>query len=294
MVPGTVWPYNAFVPSALPRTRGEVVALLESRGLRLSKRHGQSFLVDPQLADAIVADAGVRADDYVVEIGPGAGALTQPLVAAAARVTSVEIDAGLHALLADHLGGDARLALVHGDCLEDGLHPAIRDAFAAARRDGRRAVVVANLPYSVGTEALARLVDLEPPPDAIVAMLQSEVFERLRAGVGTRDYGPLAVLAATAGRVESLRRVPPEVFFPRPTVESVVFKWTPGADRVEATTRRRAVELASAAFRQRRKTVGGTLKGVVSPEALRAAGIDASARPERIPPDAWVRLARSV
>ena len=281
------------MPSALPRTRGEVVALLESRGLRLSKRHGQSFLVDPQLADAIVADAGVRAEDHVVEIGPGAGALTQPLVAAAARVTSVEIDSGLHALLAEHLGGDARLTLVHGDCLEGGLHPAIGDAFAAARREGRRALVVANLPYSVGTEALARLVDLEPPPDAIVAMLQAEVFERLRAAPGTTDYGPLAVLAATSGRVESLRRVPPEVFFPRPTVESVVFRWTPDPERrVDAATRRRAVELASTAFRQRRKTVGGTLRGVVSAEALRDAGIDASARPERVAPDAWVRLAR--
>ena len=285
--------YNRRVPSAFPRTRGEVVALLESRGLRLSKRLGQSFLVDPQLADAIVADAGVRADDHVVEIGPGAGALTQPLLSAAARVTSVEIDAGLFALLSDHLGGDARLALVHGDCLEVGLHPAIRDAFAAARHDGRRAIVVANLPYSVGTEALARLVDLEPPPDAVVAMLQAEVFERLRAAPGTDDYGPLAVLAATSGRVESLRRVPPEVFFPRPTVESVVFRWTPDAERrVDATTRRRAVELASIAFRQRRKTVGGTLRGVVPADALRDAGIDASSRPERVAPDAWVRLAR--
>jgi 16S rRNA (adenine1518-N6/adenine1519-N6)-dimethyltransferase len=281
------------VTAAIPRTRADLVALLESRGLRLSKRHGQSFLVDPNLADAIVADAGVAAADHVVEIGPGAGGLTQPLTAAAARVTAVEIDAGLVRLLTERLGGIPSLAIVHGDCLEDGVHPAIREALAAARREGRRALVVANLPYSVGTEALARLLDMEPPPDAVVAMLQAEVHDRLRAEPGTRDYGPLAVFAATSGRVETLRRVPPEVFFPRPTVESVVFRWTPDpARRVDCATRRRANELAGTAFRQRRKSVGGTLRGVVADGALAAAGIDPAARPERIAPDAWVRLAR--
>lgn len=278
----------------LPRTRAEVAALLETRGLRLSKRYGQSFLVDPNLADAIVADAGVGARDHVIEIGPGAGALTQPLLAAAARVTAVEIDAGLARLLAEHLGAEPRLRLVHGDCLEQGLHPAIREAFAAARAEGARALVVANLPYSVGTEALARLMDLEPPPDAVVAMLQAEVAERLRAAPGTRDYGPLAVLAALSGRVETLRRVPPDVFFPRPTIESLVFRWTPDPSaRAAPGPRRRAVEIASAAFRQRRKTLAASLRGVVAGEVLAAAGIDPAARPETVPPAAWLRLAEA-
>src|SRR6185295_17958277 len=109
------------VTDGIPRTRADLVALLESRGLRLSKRYGQSFLVDPQLADAIVADAGVTERDAVVEIGPGAGGLTQPLLAAAGRVTVVEIDAGLVELLREHLGGNARLRIVHGDCLDGGL-----------------------------------------------------------------------------------------------------------------------------------------------------------------------------
>jgi 16S rRNA (adenine1518-N6/adenine1519-N6)-dimethyltransferase len=283
------------VTAAIPRTRAELVALLESRGLRLSKRLGQSFRVDPQLADAIVADAGVTAADAVVEIGPGAGGLTQPLLAAAGRVTAVEVDAGLFEMLREHLGGNATLRLVHGDCLEGGLHPAIVEALGPAGREGfARVLVVANLPYSVGTEAFARLVDREPPPDAIVAMLQAEVWERLRAAPGTRDYGPLAVLAATSGRVEALRRVPPSVFFPRPSVESVLFRWTPDpARRVEPVVRPRAVELAGVAFRQRRKTLANSLADAVPETALRAAGIDPSARPETVAPDAWVRLARS-
>ncbi len=279
----------------IPRTRADLVALLESRGLRLSKRYGQSFLVDPQLADAIVADAGVTARDSVVEIGPGAGGLTQPLVAAAGRVTAVEVDAGLVALLREHLGDERKLRIVHGDCLEGGLHPAITGAIANARRDGfDRALVVANLPYTVGTEALARLMELEPPPDAVVGMLQAEVCDRLRAAPGTRDYGPLAVLGATTGRVEVVRRVPFEVFFPRPTIESLVFRWTPDpAHRVDAATRRRANELAGVAFRQRRKTVAKSLREAVPAAALTAAGIAPSSRPEDVPPDAWVRLARN-
>lgn len=280
---------------AVPRTRAELTALLESRGLRLSKRFGQSFLVDPQLADAIVADAGVTARDAVVEIGPGAGGLTQPLLAAAGRVTAVEIDAGLVELLRERLGDEPKLRIVHGDCLDGGLHAEIVAALASAKRDGfERALVVANLPYSVGTEALARLMDHEPPPDAVVAMLQADVCARLGAAPGGREYGPLAVLASTCGRVETLRRVPPTVFFPRPTVESVVFRFTPDPSRrVDAATRRRANDLAGTAFRQRRKTIGSSLRDVVGAAALAAAGLDPSARPETIAPDGWVRLART-
>jgi len=272
------------------------VALLESRGLRLSKRFGQSFLVDPRLADAIVADAGVSPRDAVVEIGPGAGALTQPLLAAAGRVTAVEIDAGLVELLRERLGDEPKLRLVHGDCLDGGLHPEIVAASASAKRDGfARALVVSNLPYSVGTEALARLMDLEPPPDAVVAMLQADVCDRLAAAPGEREYGPLAVLASTCGRIETLRRVPPTVFFPRPSVESLVFRFTPDpARRVDFALRRRANDLAGTAFRQRRKTIGRSLAGVVDAAALVAAGLDPSARPETIAPGAWVRLAESV
>jgi len=283
------------VEAAIPRTRADLAALLASRGLRLTKRYGQCFLVDPQLADAIVADAGPTRRDVVVEIGPGAGALTQPLLAAAGRVVAVEIDAGLAALLEERLGGNSNLRVVHGDCLDGGLHPAIVEALSSARRDGfARALVVANLPYSVGAETLARLMDHEPPPDAIVAMLQSDVVDRLRAKPSTRDYGSLAVLAATTGKIETLRRVPPDVFLPRPSVESEVFRFTPDpARRVEASLRRRACDLAATAFRQRRKTVSNSLKGVVEPAALAAAGVDPSARPETIAPQAWIRLAET-
>lgn len=272
--------------------------LLDARGLRLRRRDGQNFLVEPALADAIVSDAGVTRGDHVVEIGPGAGALTQPLLARAGRVTAVEIDRGLADLLRERLGADLRFRLVHGDCLdrETGLHPEIVRAIASARGEGfERALVVANLPYSVGTEALVRLLELDVPPDAVTAMLQREVTERLTARTGTDAYGPLAILAALRADVRTLRRVPPGAFHPRPEVESVVFRLVPrplgAGPRARAD---RAVALARRAFQRRRKTLANALSGVADAATLRRAGLDPSARPETVAPEAWLALASEV
>jgi 16S rRNA (adenine1518-N6/adenine1519-N6)-dimethyltransferase len=282
------------VPTPLPRTRAALRALLDERGLRPSRRRGQCFLVDAALADAIVADAGVGPRDWVIEIGPGAGGLTQPLLDAAARVTAIEIDRGLAALLRDGLGEHAGLLLVEGDVLADGpgrLHPAVSGAIVAVRASDAydRVLVVANLPYSCGTPALVRLLRLPDPPDDIVAMLQQELVDRMLAAPGSREYGPLAVLCALRGSVERLRDVPPDVFYPRPSVQSAVFRLTPL--REWPAHAERAVELASRAFQQRRKRVARALRGVVAHEALEAAGIDPDLRPERIAPEEWVRLA---
>lgn len=283
---------------AIPRTRRGLAALLESRGLRLRRRHGQNFLVEPALAEAIVADAGVGRGDHVVEIGPGAGALTVPLLARAGLVTAVEIDRGLHALLAERLGREARLRLVHGDCLdgEGGLHPAIASALAGPRGAGiERVLVVANLPYSVGTEVVVRLLAADRPPDAVTVMLQREVLERLAARTGGGDYGPLAVLSTLAAEIRPLRRVPRTAFLPQPEVESVVLRVEPA--RLDAARRRAvagAVALARRAFQKRRKTLANALGGRVPPESFAAAAVDPSLRPEDVPPEGWVRLAVAI
>jgi 16S rRNA (adenine1518-N6/adenine1519-N6)-dimethyltransferase len=275
----------------LPRTRGPLVAL------RLRRRDGQNFLVEPSVADAIVADAGVGPGDAVVEIGPGAGALTVPLLGRAGRVTAVELDRGLADLLCEHLGADPRLRLVHGDALDgpDGLHPEILDAIAAARRDGfARVLVVANLPYSVGTEVVIRLLSLDRPPDALTVMLQAEVVARMTAAPGADAYGPLAVLVALTARTKVLRRVGPVAFFPRPDVESVVLRIEPDAARRAAGDVRGASALARKAFLQRRKTLAKALAGAADRAAIERAGLDPSARPETVPPDGWLRLAAAL
>lgn len=282
------------MPTPIPRTRTDLAPLLAARGLHLSKRLGQNFLVDAALADAIVADAGVTPDDLVIEVGAGAGGLTQPLLATGAHVLAVELDRGMAALLRDHLGDEERLVIVEGDALGrgDGLHPAIERALDEAHDVGfARVLVVANLPYSCGTPVLANLLRRDRAPDDIVAMLQTEVVNRLRAVPGSADYGPLAVLGMLRAGVRVLRRVPPDVFLPRPGVESTVFRVTPrpGTDAARA---RAASDLAAIAFGKRRKRLSKSLRHVASIQTLEAAGLDPSARPERVPPDGWVRLAR--
>lgn len=277
----------------LPRTRGPLVETLQARGLHLRRRDGQNFLVEPKLADALVAEAGVTPRDAVIEIGPGAGALTLPLLHRAARVTAVEIDKGLVALLRDELGPDPRLRLHHGDALDGpgGLHPAVTEEIAAARADGlERVLVVANLPYSVATEVVIRLLALERPPDALVVMLQAEVVDRLAAKPGTDAYGPLAVLAALTAKVRVLRRIGPAAFFPRPEVDSVVVRIEPDPARRATGDVPGAVDLARRAFLHRRKTLARSLDGVASRDALERAGIAPTARAEDVPPEAWLRL----
>jgi len=283
------------VPTEIPRTRSGLTPLLAARGLRLQRKLGQNFLVDPQLADALVRDAGVTRRDAVVEIGPGAGALTQPLLDAAGHVTAVEIDRGLHALLDEHLGDHPRLTLVQGDCLVRGdLHPAIREALAPTRRgEFERLLVVANLPYSVGTAVTARLIGMAEPPDALLLMLQHEVVARLRAVPGTRDYGPLPILVGSLCRMELVRRVPPEVFLPRPHVESAVLRIVPDAEGRAAVGDLAALtRLVHAGFRHRRKTLARNLSGIADADLLRSAGLDPKARAETVPPAGWIALAR--
>lgn len=282
------------MPTPIPRTRSGLAPLLEARGLRLSRRLGQNFLVDAALADAIVTDAGVTPDDVVIEIGSGAGGLTQPLLDAGAHVLAIELDRGMAALLREHLGDEERLTLVEGDALDgpDGLHPAIVEVLDGARAAGfARVLVVANLPYSCGTPILAALLRREQPPDAIVAMLQREVVDRLRAQPGGSDYGPLAVLGALRADVTVLRSVPRQVFLPQPAVDSTVFRVVPrpGSDVERACA---AADLAAIAFRKRRKRLAKALKGVVGIQTIETAGLDPGERAERVPPEGWVRLSR--
>jgi 16S rRNA (adenine1518-N6/adenine1519-N6)-dimethyltransferase len=280
----------------LPRTKVELIEWLNARGIRLRRRDGQNFLIESKLADAIVSDAGVTSRDSVVEIGPGAGALTIPLLHRAGRVTSVEIDRGLVELLRPEFGPDPRLRLVHGDALDgpEGLHPDIVNELDGARAEGfERVIVVANLPYSVGTEVVIRLLTRERPPDAITVMLQAEVVGRIVAKPRTEAYGPLAVLVALTSRVRTTRRIGPRAFFPQPEVDSVVVRIDPDPAKRAAGDVRGAVDLARKAFLQRRKKLLRALEGVASEEAIVRAGIDPAARAETVSPADWLRLAAS-
>lgn len=269
--------------------------VLARHGLHLSRELGQNFLVEDQQAERLARLAGVDAGDSVLEIGTGLGVLTRALAARAARVRSIEIDAGLvRALEAESLLPE-NVELVHADALQLDLREAVADLAAPVR-------VVANLPYSVATPILRRLLDLRDVLADWSIMIQREVAERIAADAGSKSYGSLAVLHALTVDVEICAVLSPGSFFPPPKVDSSFLRvWPRAIPAVSADELERVERVARAAFGQRRKTISNALKGAgwvprdqraAIDEALVAAGIDPGVRAEKLEPERFVTLAR--
>ncbi len=265
--------------------------LLRRFGIRPVKRRGQNFLVDGNLARAIAA-AVVAEGDAVLELGAGAGALTAPLLGAGARVTAVEVDRRLCELLREVHGDEPRFRLLEADLAE-------LDWDAALAAAGDRPVVAGNLPYVLTSLILFALADRSDRLAAVVCMVQREVAQRLTATVGRRDHGILSVLIGSRFSVELLHRVPPEVFWPRPDVQSAVVRLRPR--REEAWTPQeweRFRRIVRRLFGQRRKTLGrllrtvGRLSDTAAQALLADTGIDPAWRPERVSRQQWRLLAR--
>lgn len=248
-------------------------------------RLGQNFLADPNLLDAIVRDAGLAAEDVVLEVGAGEGVLTERLAAVAAHVHAIEIDRRLAPALA-RVAARPNVTLRWGDAMRVDL-AALRPAPTA---------FVANLPYAVATPVLLRTVEELPSLRSWTAMVQREIADRLRAAPGGRAYGTASVLIQLACDVELLRRVDPAVFTPRPRVESAVLwlrRTGPGADRATRA-------LARAAFAHRRKSLARSLELAGAARAARARaalaelGIAPDARAETLSPQDFVALAAKI
>ena len=263
-----------------PLGRGATARLLAAHGVHPRKELGQNFLVDPNLVRRIVAVAGVGPGDRVLEIGAGAGTLTRGLAAAGARVLAYEVDPRLRPVLEAALEGVGGVEVRYEDA--SGLDP-------AALGEGTW-VMVANLPYNVGTPLLLRLLREAPAITRFVVMLQREAVDRLAAAPGSRTYGIPSVVVQLHGVVAVALRVPPTVFLPAPRVESAVavIRRTPAHPLTE-----RAIGLAAAAFGQRRKMLRRSLAGALADPvaALVAAGIDPTRRAEDLAPGDYLRLA---
>ena len=252
-------------------------------GVRPTKSRGQNFLVDRRVAARIVDAAGVEGA-VVLEIGPGAGALSGLLAARARRLVLVEIDAVLAAGLRERFAGAAHVEILEADALRVDL-----DVLDLGER---RAIVVSNLPYSVGSQIFVRLLDEHRRFARLVLMLQREVAERLVAAPGTREYGPLAVWTTLRSDARLLFRVAPGAFVPRPRVESAVVRLDLlAAPRVEVRDEARLRTVVRAAFGQRRKTLRRALANRVAPGAFERAGIDAGRRGETLTLAEFARLA---
>ncbi len=261
------------------RTRGG----LRDLGVRPRKALGQNFLVTESFAERIVAAADVQGRD-VLEIGPGMGALSERLAMRAARLTLLEIEARMAERLRERFAGADHVRVVTGDALSADL--------AALVEGPGRGVVVANLPYSVASPILLRLLDASDRYQRLVLMLQREVAERLVAAPGGKDYGLPSIWVALRGTARILFRVPPGAFVPRPKVESAVVAIELGtAPRVALSDEARFRTLVRAAFAQRRKTLRAALGKLASESLFERAGIDGRRRGETLSIEEFARLA---
>jgi len=252
---------------------------------------GQNFLVDPNLQRKIVDALGAGADDEVVEIGPGQGALTRHLVGRVGRLVLVELDDTLADRLASELGDRPEVSVVHADILDVDLADLVADPGSAR--------IVGNIPYNITTPILFHLLS-RPRPLEIVLMVQQEVAERITAEAGTGSYGALAVGVQTVAEAERLFRVGRGAFHPVPRVDSVVIRVRPRMPPpLSESEEARLRDVVRAAFQWRRKQLGKILRDHpdlhVPPETIEtiatAVGFARTDRPERLSPDDFVRLA---
>jgi len=252
---------------------------------RPRKRFGQHFLVDPGIIRRLVSVIDPRPGQEMVEIGPGEGVMTLPLIEALGRLDVVELDRDLAAGLAEKLGNPAGLVIHSADALE-------YDYAALASQPGSLRVV-GNLPYNISTPLLFHLFEHNQAIRDMHFMLQKEVVDRLVAGPGSRTYGRLSVMAGFHCRMEMLFEVPPGAFRPPPKVDSAVIRLVP----LERTAEERALlpalgSLVGAAFSKRRKTLRNGLSGLLGPAEITLAGLEGTERPETLGLDTWLRLAR--
>jgi len=268
-------------------TRSEIIPLLDSLGIRPSKKLGQNFLVDTNLLDAMVRDAAPQPGEHVLEIGPGLGALTRRLLDAGCNVTAVEIDYRLAEFLERDLGDEPRFRLIRGDACQLDYETLL---------EGAPFRVIANLPYACSSVLLAQLVRLASPPTEMIVLLQREMAERLLAPPRTKAYGALSVAIRLHYEVAPLRRVPPEVFFPPPQIESMQIRLTRAPDALTGAPLAHAAAIARIGFSQRRKQLVKLLARHVQREivlkALGALELPDDCRAEDLPPEAFRNLAK--
>lgn len=252
--------------------------------IRARKRFGQHFLHDPGVLRRIVAAVDPRPGERVVEIGPGQGALTLPLLERCGRVEAIEIDRDLAALLAARAEGRGELVLHVADVLEVD--------FRALHGGGAKLRVCGNLPYNISTPLLFHLLESRGAISDMHFMLQKEVVDRIVAPPGGKAYGRLTVMLAAACRAESLFRVGRGAFQPPPAVDSAVVRLVPHeADPFPMPDPARFARLVAAAFGMRRKTLRNSLRGLVDAGQFAAAGIREERRPETLSPAEFARLA---
>jgi len=250
---------------------------------RARKRFGQNFLHDAGVIHRILRAIHPRAGERLVEIGPGQGALTEGLLDSGAHLDVVELDLDLIPILQSRFAERSNFALHQGD--------ALKFDFAQLSREPASLRIVGNLPYNISTPLIFHLLEHAGLIRDMHFMLQKEVVERLAAEPGGGDWGRLSIMVQYHCRVEHLFNVGPGAFSPAPKVDSAIVRLVPHAELPHPAKDPRLLErVVREAFNQRRKTLRNTLKGLLDAEAIEAAGVDGSLRPEQLDLAAFVHL----
>ena len=264
----------------------ETIAVLQRYGFNFQKKYGQNFLIDTHVLDKIIGAAEIGKDDFVLEIGPGIGTMTQYLAEAAREVVAVEIDTKLIPILEDTLKEYDNVTVLNEDILKVDIRK-----IAEEKNGGKPIKVVANLPYYITTPIIMGLFESEVPLDSITVMVQKEVADRMQVGPGTKDYGALSLAVQYYAEPYIVANVPPNCFIPRPNVGSAVIRLTRYKEPpVQVDEPGVMFRLIRASFNQRRKTLQNGLNN--SPEvpytkeqiavAIESLGVPASVRGEAL------------
>ncbi len=274
------------------------IAVLQKYHFNFQKKFGQNFLIDTHVLDKIIRAAEITKDDFVLEIGPGIGTMTQYLAQAAREVVAVEIDKALIPILQDTLSGFPNAEVIQDDILKVDIA-----GLAAERNGGRPIKVVANLPYYITTPIIMSLFEHDVPLALVTVMVQKEVAERMQAGPGSKDYGALSLVVQYYADPYIVANVPPNCFMPRPNVGSAVIRLTRHkVPPVQVEDEKLMFQMIRASFNQRRKTlVNGlnhspemTLTKEQITEAVEGLGKGAGVRGEALTLEEFAKLSNTI
>lgn len=271
------------------------IEILQKHHFNFQKKYGQNFLIDAGVLEKIVEAAQIEKDDFVLEIGPGIGTMTQYLAERAGHVTAVEIDRALIPVLEETLAGYDNVTIINDDILKVDIEGLVREQNA-----GRPVKVVANLPYYITTPIIMGLFESRVPLRSVTVMVQKEVAERMKVGPGTKDYGALSLAVQYYAEPEIVAHVPPGCFIPQPGVGSAVIRLNCYEEPpVKTADAEYMFALIRASFNQRRKTLVNGLSNASglgiskekAAEALEKMGLSPTVRGETLTLEQFARLA---
>lgn len=264
----------------------KTIEVLQKYDFVFQKKFGQNFLIDPHVLDKIMNAADIQKDDFVLEIGPGIGTMTQCLACRAREVFAVEIDRALIPILEDTLRDYGNVTILNQDILKVDIKK-----LAEEHNQGKPVKVVANLPYYITTPIIMGLFEEDVPVESITVMVQKEVAERMQTGPGSKEYGALSLAVQYYASPYIVANVPPNCFMPRPKVGSAVIRLTRHEKPpVDVKDPKLMFKIIRASFNQRRKTLVNGLKNAPDLEfskediekALSACGFPAGIRGEAL------------